>query len=74
LSLILIRLAKKAGCRISIGTDSHGVSQLRFITFGLAAAHMADIDPERILNFMTREELLTWAEGVRDNANGSSQR
>jgi histidinol phosphatase-like PHP family hydrolase len=68
LSLDLIRLAKKAGCRISIGTDSHGVSQLRFITFGLAAAHMADIDPERILNFMTREELLTWAEGVRDNA------
>jgi len=76
LSLELIRLAKKAGCRISIGTDSHGASQLRFVAFGLAAAHLAAIDPERILNFMTREELLTWAESVRDNADGvsSSQR
>ncbi len=71
LSLELIRLAKKAGCRISIGTDSHGSSQLRFIAFGLAAAHIAGIDPERILNFMTRKELLTWAASVRDNTYGT---
>ena len=70
LSLDLIRLAKKAGCRISIGTDSHGALQLRFIAFGLAAAYMAGVDPSRILNFMTREELLTWAASVRDKAKG----
>src|SRR5436309_12001047 len=28
LSLDLVRLAKRAGCRISLGTDSHGRSQL----------------------------------------------
>lgn len=68
LSLDLIRLAKKAGCRISIGTDAHGTSQLRFIDFGLAAAILAGIAPERILNFMTREKLLDWAAGVRENS------
>ena len=68
LSLDLIKLAKKAGCRISIGTDSHGPSQLRFIDFGLAAAKLGGIDPDRILNFMTRDELLNWAATVREKA------
>jgi histidinol phosphatase-like PHP family hydrolase len=62
----LIRLARKAGCRISIGTDSHGPSQLEFIEFGLPAALKAKIDPNRILNFKGREELLAWAESLRD--------
>ncbi|PYX50325.1 MAG: hypothetical protein DMG79_06180 [Acidobacteria bacterium] len=60
LSLDLLRLAQKAGCRISIGTDAHGASQLRFIEFGLAAALKAKIDPGRILNFMGNNELLHW--------------
>ena len=68
LSLDLLRLAKRAGCRISIGTDSHGASQLRFIAFGLAAARTADLDPSRILNFMTGEQLRTWAASVRGAA------
>jgi DNA polymerase (family 10) len=38
LSLDLVRLAGKAGCRISLGTDAHGASQLRFVEFGLASA------------------------------------
>ena len=61
LSLDLVRLAGKAGCRISIGTDAHGASQLRFIEYGLASALKAKIDPGRILNFMRRDELLNWA-------------
>src|SRR3989440_11630344 len=60
LSLDLLRLAQKAGCRISIGTDAHSASQLRFIEFGLAAALKAKIDPGRILNFMGNNELLNW--------------
>jgi DNA polymerase (family 10) len=67
LSLDLVKLAKKAGCRISLGTDSHGPSQLRFIQFGLASALTAGIKPERILNFMRREELLQWAARVRES-------
>ncbi len=62
----LLKLAGKAGCRISIGTDSHGPSQLEFIEFGLAAALKAKINPERILNFMSRKELLGWVANLRD--------
>jgi len=64
----LVKLAKKAGCRISLGTDSHGPSQLRFIDFGLAAAITAGIERDKILNFMPRDQLLQWAGSVRDRA------
>src|ERR1700682_3617082 len=65
LSPDLVILAKKAGCRISLGTDSHGPSQLGFIEIGLASALLAGIKQERILNFMGREDLLAWGAGVR---------
>jgi putative hydrolase len=70
MSIDLIRLARKAGCRISIGTDSHGPSQLEFIEFGLAAALKAKIDPDRILNFMSQEKLVEWAAGQPDSLSG----
>jgi histidinol phosphatase-like PHP family hydrolase len=62
----LLKLAMKAGCRISIGTDSHGPSQLRFIDLGLASAMSAGIKRDRILNFMPAEELLEWVGNVRE--------
>jgi DNA polymerase (family X) len=65
MSIDLIRLACKAGCRISIGTGSHGPSNMEFIEFGLAAALKAKIDPDRILNFMPREKLIGWAAALR---------
>jgi len=34
LSPDLVTLAKKAGCRISLGTDAHGPSQLAFLEMG----------------------------------------
>jgi histidinol phosphatase-like PHP family hydrolase len=68
LSPDLVALAKKAGCRISLGTDSHGPSQLHFIQLGAASVLLAGIKRERILNFMTREELLSWANSVRENS------
>ncbi len=64
----LVRLAAKAGCRISIGTDSHGPSQLRFMEFGLASAILASMKRDRILNFMTAEELLDWVGSVRERS------
>jgi histidinol phosphatase-like PHP family hydrolase len=67
----LVRLAAKAGCRISIGTDSHGPSQLRFMEFGLAAALSAGVKRDRILNFMTAEELLDWVGSVRERSTRS---
>jgi putative hydrolase len=64
----LVKLAAKAGCRISIGTDSHSPSQLRFMEFGLASALLAGVKRERILNFMTAEELLDWVGSVRERS------
>lgn len=66
LSLDLLRVAKRAGCRISLGTDSHGPSQLRFMEYSAAAALKAGIPKERILNFMPRQELLQWAGRLRE--------
>jgi histidinol phosphatase-like PHP family hydrolase len=66
LSLELIKIAAREGCRISIGTDSHGPTQLRFIAFGLAAALRGGVERSRILNFMGRDEVLHWAAAVRD--------
>jgi histidinol phosphatase-like PHP family hydrolase len=65
LSVDLLKLAKKAGCRISLGTDSHDPLQLRFIEYSLAGAISAGINRDRILNFMARNELLSWADSVR---------
>jgi histidinol phosphatase-like PHP family hydrolase len=66
LSLDLVKLAKKAGCRISLGTDAHDPAQLRFIDYALASAAKAGISADRILNFMTADELRAWAASVRD--------
>ncbi len=66
LSIDLVRLAKKSGCKISLSTDSHGPSQLRFIEYSAAIALKAGIPPERILNFMSREDLLDWASKRRE--------
>jgi histidinol phosphatase-like PHP family hydrolase len=66
LNLALIRLAAKAGCRVSLGTDSHGPSQLQFMEFGAAAALLGGLKKDRILNFMSRDQLLAWAHGLRE--------
>ena len=61
LSVSLLKMARAAGVRISIGTDAHHPWQLSFIELGLAAAARAKIPPDRILNFLPLEELLSWA-------------
>ena len=66
LSPDLLVHAKKAGCRISFGTDSHGPTQLRFMAFAAASALRAGIARDRILNFLPREELLAWVRSVRE--------
>jgi histidinol phosphatase-like PHP family hydrolase len=65
LSPDLLVLAKNAGCRISFGTDSHGPTQLRFMAFAAASALRAGIRCDRILNFLSRDELLAWVCTVR---------
>lgn len=65
LSLDLLKYARDAGCRISLGTDAHHPHQLGFIELGLAAALLAKIPAERIVNFLPREKLLAWVASVR---------
>ena len=57
----LLEIAREAGTRISIGTDSHYLSELEAMDLGLGAAALARIDPDRVLNVMPAEELVAWA-------------
>jgi histidinol phosphatase-like PHP family hydrolase len=65
LNVALLKLARKAGCRISLGTDAHHPWQLEFIELGLGAALKAKIPAERIVNFMSLGELRRWVKNVR---------
>jgi histidinol phosphatase-like PHP family hydrolase len=67
LNVKLLALAKTAGCRISLGTDSHGPSQLGFVELGLAAAILSGIQAARIVNFLDLNQLKAWVASVREN-------
>jgi histidinol phosphatase-like PHP family hydrolase len=66
LNLTLLKIARKAGVRISLGTDSHHAHQLEFIELGLAAALKARIPPDRIVNFMDLVSLGGWVKKLRE--------
>lgn len=70
LNVELLKLARDEGTRISIGTDAHHQVELGFVEFGLAAAAIAEIPRDRILNYGTVEELLEWTASLRDRAPG----
>jgi putative hydrolase len=65
LNLALLKIARKEGVRISLGTDAHHAHQLEFIELGLAAALKARIPADRILNFMDLASLRTWVGKLR---------
>jgi DNA polymerase (family 10) len=65
LNLSLLKIAKRCGTRISMGTDAHHPWQFEFIDLALVAALTAKIPPERIVNFMPITELCAWVENVR---------
>ncbi|HEY1049703.1 MAG TPA: PHP domain-containing protein, partial [Prosthecobacter sp.] len=62
----LLKKARKEGCRISLGTDAHAPSQLAYMELSLAAACLAKIPADRILNFMPVDELREWVQSVRE--------
>ncbi len=68
LNVSLLKLARAAGTRISLGTDAHHPWQLEFIELGLAAALKAKIPAERIVNFMPLADLKGWVATVRRKA------
>jgi histidinol phosphatase-like PHP family hydrolase len=68
LGIDLLKMTKKSGCRVSLGTDSQDPLPLRFMEFALAAASIAGLKRERIPNFMAKTELLNWAVSLRDSS------
>lgn len=60
LDVELLAHVKRAGGRVSIGTDAHNAAELRYIDVGIAAAITAKIPRERILNCMAPDELVAW--------------
>lgn len=62
----LLKIARRCGSRISLGTDAHHPWQLEFIDLALAAVLLAKISPERVINFMSLSQLRTWVAGVRE--------
>jgi histidinol phosphatase-like PHP family hydrolase len=68
LNLKLLKIARKEGVRISLGTDAHHPWQLEFIELGLAAALKAGIPAERVINFLSLPELKAWVARVRARA------
>lgn len=66
LNVTLLKVARKAGVRISLGTDSHHADQLEFMELGLAAALKARIPPDRLVNFMDLASLRAWVRKLRE--------
>jgi putative hydrolase len=65
LNVALLKVARKEGVRISLGTDAHHPHQLEFIELGLAAALKAKIPADRVVNFMDLASLQAWVAKLR---------
>jgi histidinol phosphatase-like PHP family hydrolase len=65
LNLALLKLARKEGVHISLGTDAHHPWQLEFIELGLAVAARAGISPDRVINFFSLGKLRGWVGRAR---------
>ena len=60
LSDILVREAIKAGVKLIIDTDSHAVSQMDLMPYGVSVARRGWATKDDILNAMSYNELATW--------------
>ena len=63
LNVELLEIARGEGCMFSIGTDAHAPWELQFIGIALAAAIKAKIPRERVINYMSKADLVEWARG-----------
>jgi putative hydrolase len=57
----LLRQAADLGCSFSIDTDAHAPGQLEWLGRGVKKAVDAKLEPERIVNRGSTEDLLAWA-------------
>jgi histidinol phosphatase-like PHP family hydrolase len=67
LSVELARIAVSSGVRwFSIGSDAHVPLELGFLPFGLATAILAGVPRERILNYRPADDVIAWAQELRE--------
>jgi putative hydrolase len=65
LDVELLQIAREEGVRISFGSDAHHPWQLLFLDLAVAAAVLARIPEDRIINFLSAEQLLAWSASIR---------
>ena len=65
LRVSLLKIARTEGVRISLGTDAHHPGQLAYIELSLAAACLAKIPFDRVINFLPLADLTQWVKNVR---------
>ena len=58
----LLQLALDWDCRISIDTDAHAPGQLEWQAYGCDKAARMGIEPERIINTLSADDLVAWTE------------
>ena len=56
----LLQLALDWDCRISIDTDAHAPGQLEWQAYGCDKAARMGIEPDRIVNTMSADDLVAW--------------
>ena len=61
----LLRLALEAGCRFAIDTDAHAPGQLDWQVLGCERAYLCGVEPDRVVNAWTADELLSWTGRAR---------
>jgi putative hydrolase len=57
----LLRLAVETGCRFAIDSDAHAPGQLDWLRYGCERAALCAVDPDRVVNTWSADELVSWA-------------
>jgi len=65
LSDINCRLAKAAGVRMALGTDSHGVNQLDYLRYGVITARRGWLEPDNLINTTPAKTIVKELHGGR---------
>jgi histidinol phosphatase-like PHP family hydrolase len=67
-SVPMLQVAREVGVKLTIGTDAHYITELDNIDLSLAAAVLARIPQEQILNYVPVDEFLDWVAISRETA------
>lgn len=68
------RAAFEAGCLISIDSDAHHPESLALVRYGVGVARRAWIEPQRVVNTWSLDDLLAWLRDGRRRDTGSGSR